>query len=162
MSYPEPLYLAEAGAVSAQVRPAAQGPDLALPRASVHYLATGATTGGLLGCYRWDMTADPSGPSAHFHRTISESFFVLSGTVQLYDGARWVSGTPGDFLHVPPGGLHAFRNESGAPASMLLLFCPGAPRERYFEALAELAESGRTMSDEERVEFLRSHDQYEP
>ena len=34
----------------------------------------------------------------------------------------------GDFLFVPEGGIHGFRNESGAPASMLLLFAPGAPR----------------------------------
>ena len=31
---------------------------------------------------------------------------------------------------------------------MLLLFTPGAPREEYFEALAEKA-SGRQFSDEE-------------
>jgi uncharacterized RmlC-like cupin family protein len=27
---------------------------------------------------------------------------------------------PGDFVHVPEGGVHVFRNESGEPASMLL------------------------------------------
>ena len=53
------------------------------------------------------------------------------------------------FLFVPEGGIHAFKNESGEPASMLLLFAPGAPREDYFETLAELAR-GRTMDDEER------------
>ena len=29
--------------------------------------------------------------------------------------------------------MHGFRNESGEPASMLILFTPGAPREDYFE-----------------------------
>lgn len=107
------------------------------------------------------MSPEPSGPSPHFHRTISESFFVLSGAVGLYDGERWRDAQPGDVLHVPAGGVHAFRNDSGAPASMLILFCPGAPRERYFEALAELAATGRAMTDQERLEFLRSHDQYD-
>ena len=38
-------------------------------------------------------------------------------------------GRPGDFLYVPQGGVHAFRNESGEPASMLILFTPrGAAR----------------------------------
>ena len=43
---------------------------------------------------------------------------------------------------------------------MLLLFAPGAPRQEYFEALAERAASGQQLTEEERVEFLRRHDQY--
>lgn len=43
-----------------------------------------------------------------------------TGEVSVYDGRAWVKAAPGDFLHVPPGGLHGFHNESGAEASMLL------------------------------------------
>lgn len=88
------------------------------------------STGGAFGLYRWDMGPGPSGPDPHFHKTISESF-VLSGAVRWYDGAHWIDATIGDFLFVPEGGVHAFRNESGEPASMLILFTPGAPREDY-------------------------------
>ena len=42
---------------------------------------------------------------------------------------------------------------------MLLLFAPGAPREEYFETLAEVA-SGRVLSEEERIEFYLKHDTY--
>ena len=98
----------------------------------------------------------PAGPGPHFHRTISESFFVLSGTIRLFNGERWVDGTAGDFLFVPEGGLHAFRNESGEPASMLILFVPGAPREGYFEGLA----SGVERSEEEWAKFFADHDTY--
>jgi mannose-6-phosphate isomerase-like protein (cupin superfamily) len=160
MSYPEPRYLGDGGETSATGRPATAAPDLVLPAVDVHYLATGASTGGDYGLYRWEMTGPPSGPEPHFHRTITESFYVLSGTVRLYDGKKWVDATPGDYHFVPPGGIHAFRNESGAPASMLLLFTPGAPREAYFEGLAELAASDRSPSPEETTEFLRRHDQY--
>ena len=34
---------------------------------------------------------------------------------------------------------HAFKNTSGAPVTMLLHFCPGAPREEYFERVADMA-----------------------
>ena len=101
------------------------------------------------------MGAIPSGPSAHFHTSISESFFVLSGTVRLYDGERWADGSPGDFLYVPPGGIHAFRNESGEPASMLLLFTPGAPREDYFETLARQGLQG--MTEQQQADFFLRH-----
>ena len=105
------------------------------------------------------MGPQASGPSAHFHRTISESFFILSGEVRLFNGERWIHANAGDFLYVPEGGVHGFRNESGAPASMLILFAPGAPREAYFETLAEIA-AGRQLSDEERVDLNRLHDSY--
>jgi mannose-6-phosphate isomerase-like protein (cupin superfamily) len=160
MSYPHPRYLADGGEVSATARPAGAQPDLVLPVTNVHYLATGTSTGGDFGLYRWEMTGPPSGPAPHFHRSITESFYVLSGTVQLYDGAAWTDATAGDFHFVPPGGIHAFRNESGQPASMLLLFTPGAPREAYFEGLAEIAASGRQPSAEEITEFYRQHDQF--
>ncbi|MDN5919740.1 MAG: fluoride efflux transporter CrcB [Pseudonocardia sp.] len=64
---------------------------------------------------------------------------MLTGTIRLYDGTRWVDCAPDDFVHVPEGGIHWFRDESGAPASMLLHFAPGAPREEYFEVLADAA-----------------------
>jgi len=160
MSYPEPRYLGDTGRTSATARPAGAKPELFLPATNVHYLATGATTGGDFGLYRWEMTGPPTGPAPHFHRSITESFYVLSGTVRLYDGNEWTDATAGDYHFVPPGGIHAFRNDSGEPASMLLLFTPGAPREAYFEGLAELGASGRQPTQEEMTEFYRQHDQF--
>jgi mannose-6-phosphate isomerase-like protein (cupin superfamily) len=160
VSYPEQRYFAEEGAVSATLRRAAQPADLVSDRTEISYLATKVSTDGGFGLYRYVMTEQPSGPSPHFHRTMSESFFILSGTVRLYDGDEWVDAAAGDFLYVPVGGIHAFRNESGARAEMLLLFAPGAAREAYFEGLVERAASGREFTEEEQTAFLREHDQY--
>lgn len=161
MSYPPVRYGSEVGEASAVLRRAAAPPDLVMGTAAeVHHLATATSTQGSFGLYRWEMSASPSGPSAHFHRTISESFYVLTGVVRLYDGRHWVDAAVGDFLHVPPGGVHAFRNDSGEPASMLLLFAPGAPREAYFAELAEIAASGRRLSGPEWTGLYARHDQY--
>ncbi|MFB4295349.1 cupin domain-containing protein [Actinomadura sp. NTSP31] len=169
MSYPEPRYFG-GGESSAALRPGGAAPDLLMgppdeqgaPTGTrVHYLGTGGSTNGAFGLYRWEMGPRPSGPSAHFHRTITESFYILSGTVRLYDGTGWRDAAQGDFLFVPEGGVHAFRNESGEPASMLLLFTPGAPREAYFEELAEITMTGRKLTDEEWTDLYRRHDQYE-
>jgi mannose-6-phosphate isomerase-like protein (cupin superfamily) len=158
MSYPPPVYGGTDGEVTARFRPVATPPDLPLPTGAAHYLATGATTNGRFGLYRWDMGPGPGGARPHFHRTISESFFVLSGTVQLFGGSQWVDSRPGDFVHVPEGGVHGFRNESGEPASLLILFAPGAPREAYFEGLVELAAGRWSPSHEELEAFLEEHD----
>ena len=133
--------------------------ELVTPLGSAAYLATGESTGGEFGLYRWEMGPLPSGPGPHFHRTISESFYVLTGTVRVFDGTRWTDAEPGDFLHVPAGGVHAFRNESGEPASMLLLFVPGAPREDYFETLADAAR--RDAMDQAAWDaFFERHDTF--
>ena len=159
--YPSDRYTEPEPAVSARLRRREAPPDLSYSRGgSVDYLATGASTGGDYGLYRWSMSGRRSGPDPHYHRTLSESFFVLEGTVRLFDGTTWLDGRPGDFLYVPEGGVHGFRNESGEPASMLILFAPGAPRERYFEGLAELATLGERPSEEEMAEFYRRHDTF--
>ena len=126
----------------------------------LQHLATGATTDGSFGLYRWVMTGEPTGPAPHFHRTMHESFYVLEGSVKLYDGSGWVSAKSGDFLHVPPGGLHGFRNESGRTVSMLILFTPGAPREAYFEGLNRFARSGEWPDQEELLAFFAEHDNH--
>ena len=158
--YPPPSYDGSAGETSAWVRGADTPPELPMGGGSAaHYLATGQTTGGAFGLYRWDMGPKPSGPSPHFHRSITESFFVLSGTVRLHDGRGWVDAGPGDFFHVPIGGVHGFRNESGEPASMLLLFTPGAPREDYFETLAD-APRREAMGEDDWTAFFLRHDTF--
>lgn len=157
MSYPPPLYDGAGGEATAWTAAAGREPELVYPNGNrVHYLATGASTGGLFGLYRWEFAGPPSGPSPHFHRTLAESFYVLTGVVTVFDGRNWVRAYPGDFLHVPPGGLHGFRNEDGA-ASMLLHFAPGAPREGYFEGLLRLAD-GEEWTAEERDAFMLAHD----
>lgn len=90
--------------------------------------------------------AGVTGPDPHFHRLITESFYILAGTMRIYDGSRWIP--------APAGGIHGFKNESGQPASMLLHFSPGAPREGYFEGLVGVA----GLTEEERAAFYLEHD----
>jgi mannose-6-phosphate isomerase-like protein (cupin superfamily) len=157
MSYPDPVYLGENGEFSAVYRMGSQAPELPMKTANASYLATGASTHGQFGLYRWDFKGPVSGPDPHFHRGITESFYILDGAVRLFNGKDWIEGTKGDFLYVPEGGVHAFRNESGEAASMLILFTPGAPREGYFEGIA--AGLGH-LTDEERAAFMLQHDTF--
>ena len=156
MSYPEPRYLDERGRVSALFRPAPAQPATGSGGTRIGYVAKQDDTHGEFGLYRIRLEPKTMGAAEHFHRTISESFYVLSGEVRLYNGERWVTAGEGDFLHVPPGGLHAFQNDSDDPVSLLLLFTPGAPREEYFEKLGEYAQRG----GQELKAFRIRHDQY--
>src|SRR6185312_421412 len=130
--YPPARFTKDEPEVSASLRRGTDPPDYDAFGVSYHYLANQQKTDGDYGLYRVDIAAAGGGPGPHFHRAMSEAFFVLSGTLKLFDGRDWVDGHPGDFLYVPPGGIHGFRNEADALASTLMLFAPGAPRENYF------------------------------
>jgi quercetin dioxygenase-like cupin family protein len=153
-------YLGDSGEISATYRPLGEVENLIRPKVTNRFVATGDVTNGEFGLFEYSMAPKAGGPAAHFHRTFSESFFILEGTVRLYNGENWVNATKGDFLYVPQGGIHAFGNNTDEPASMLILFAPAPPREQYFKALAELIDSGRELTPEERAEFLAKHDQY--
>lgn len=154
--YPKARYTKAEPEVSAWLKRADEPPDYQTSANKYHYLATQQATGGDYGLYQVDIEPAGGGPGPHFHRAMSEAFFVLSGRMQLYNGADWVDGRQGDFLYVPPGGIHGFRNEADEPASILMLFAPGAPREAYFEGFTELAD----MTDDERREWFVRHDNH--
>ncbi|WP_134766855.1 cupin domain-containing protein [Nocardioides sp. 1609] len=153
--YPPDTYHGTDGEVSAWMRRAGEPADVTYRTGGTcEYLATGDRTEGRFGLYRWSFGEAESGPDPHFHRSISEQFYVLSGEVRLFDGNDWTTARSGDFLYVPEGGLHGFRG--GGRATMLLMFAPGGPREDYFETLAR----GEEMSEEQRAEFMVRHDTY--
>ena len=88
MSYPEPRYDGDTGLTEATFRPAGHQPEVTYASGgTAHYLATGELTRGQFGLYRWEMAATPGGPGPHFHRTISESFFVLAGPSSCTTGS---------------------------------------------------------------------------
>ncbi|MDI1288348.1 MAG: cupin domain-containing protein [bacterium] len=157
--YPPDRFRGSVGEALARIRPSDTEPDVRYANGGTcEYLATGDQTGGTFGLYRWTFGPDLSGPEPHFHRSITESFYVLSGEIELYDGTGWKAGHPGDFMFVPEGGIHGFRGSDHA--SVLVMFAPGAPREDYFETLAGIAEN--PMTEEERTEFMLRHDTYWP
>ncbi len=152
--YPPARYTADEPEVSAWLKRGDEPPDYdAFGLVQYRYLANQEATAGDYGLYRVEIAAKGGGPGPHFHRAMSEAFFVLSGTVTLYDGTGWTEAHRNDFLYVPPGGIHGFSNEADEPASLLMLFAPGAPREHYFEGLARL---GDMTEDERRDWFMRN------
>ena len=148
------------GESSAVYLPLAKVPDIGGPTAAMTFVAPGSLTRRQFGIFRRDMKPHAGGPDAHVHRTFSESFYVLEGTVRFYDGRDWVEAGAGDFLYVPKGGIHAFSADSDEPASMLILFAPGKARERYFQEVEEIRTSGRELTDEQWTELYARHDQY--
>jgi hypothetical protein len=86
--YPPDRYHGAGGAASGRFRPSDASHDLESASGWTDYLTTGAGTDGDFVLYRWHMAGPPGGPDPHFHRSLSESFFVLDGEIRLYDGGQ--------------------------------------------------------------------------
>jgi mannose-6-phosphate isomerase-like protein (cupin superfamily) len=153
-------YLATDPTVSAVLARAADRPTLGLGPLQARIAADVAMTGGRYSLYHLELGTG-AGAGAHFHRTFTESFHVLGGTVQFYDGQRWFAGGRGDHVVVPEGGVHAFRNDADLPATMLMLSTPGVRREDYFAELEAVVREGRQPSPQEWADLLARHDQYD-
>ena len=68
---------------------------------------------------------------AHRHRDEDEFFFVVEGPVEILFEDAWRPLGPGQFLHVPRGTIHTFRNVTTDAARMLSGFVPSG-FERFF------------------------------
>ena len=123
--YPPDLYRGTTGEASAWIRPDATEPEIRYRSGGTcEYLATGDRTGTTFGLYRWTFGPDESGPDPHFHRAITESFYVLTGEVAALRRHRLEDRRgPATSCSCPRAGCtaSAARNH----ASMLLMFTPG-------------------------------------
>lgn len=109
--------------------------------ATITTLVRPEDSNGAFSLYRWDLAATTRGPSEHFHRGVAESFILLTGEVAFYDGNGWRDLNAGEAVHARAGQVHALRKANEEPASVLMLFVPGASRHHYFAELASLDES---------------------
>jgi quercetin dioxygenase-like cupin family protein len=72
-----------------------------------------------------------NGPVAHIHETSEEAFYILDGELEFLNGDKTITGKTGDFVFVPRGTRHRFKNRSSREAKMVFLFTPGGP-EQFF------------------------------
>ena len=85
------------------------------------------------------MSSSPRGrPLPHTHRDADEFFFVVEGRVDVLLEDAWRPLGPGQFLHVPRGTLHTFRNATTEAARMLSGFVPSG-FERFFRDFGQSA-----------------------
>jgi quercetin dioxygenase-like cupin family protein len=96
------------------------------------FLATGEETGGAYAL--WVANVLPGrGPPPHTHSREEEAFYILDGEVVFSVGDERLVGTPGMFINMPISRQHAFRNESGRSARMLISIAPAGLEKMFFE-----------------------------
>jgi quercetin dioxygenase-like cupin family protein len=66
-----------------------------------------------------------------------ETFLILSGSLDAFDGAAWRTYDAGEVFDISGGAKHAFRNTSVAPASVVLV--TSASMGRFFRSVGRRA-----------------------
>jgi quercetin dioxygenase-like cupin family protein len=114
--------------------PADTGPSYWGPGDRYTFLVTGDQTNGAY--FIMEAHVPPQGgPPPHFH-PFEEAFYILEGTLDVRLGENTLKASTGDFVQIPRGTVHAFRNNGNTMARMLIFASP-AGLEKYFEEVLE-------------------------
>ena len=71
------------------------------------------------------------GPPPHHHEDAAEFFYVTSGRLGVMRGDSWTSLGSGDYINVPQGVVHSFRNDGPDEVKVITGFEPQG-FERFF------------------------------
>jgi mannose-6-phosphate isomerase-like protein (cupin superfamily) len=103
--------------------PAGEGPTYWVSSDVYTLKATSDKTDGSLGFV--EATVPPGGgPIAHAHSRCDEAFYILDGELEILDGGRTFIARTGDFVFVPRGIRHRFKNTGLHAVRLLFLLTP--------------------------------------
>jgi len=105
-----------------------------------------ADTGGAYSVFE-DFIPPGAGPVPHTHTKEDETIFVLEGKLRAWLGGKQYDVKVGDFVHMPRGVQHYFKNVSDEPTRMLLTYTPGG-FEQWFLDIGKPVTPGSKVSPE--------------
>ncbi len=116
---------------------AGEGTRLEFPGSTLVIKIGGARNGGDYTVIEYIAEPGDAGPVPHVHRDHEELFFVLEGAFEFILGDERRRLYAGDFVRVPPGMLHGFRNVGAERARWLGVASPSGLEH----ALAEMRDA---------------------
>jgi quercetin dioxygenase-like cupin family protein len=103
--------------------------------------------------FEFDVAPQARVPAPHFHETVDEALYGLSGTLTVtVNGAKREVGK-GDVVFIPRGAVHHHENLHEEAARALVVLTPGSIGRRYFEEVAA-AVSGPGKPDPARIQEI--------
>ncbi len=106
----------------------------------VTFKAVSEETGGEYSLY--ELTVPPQlGALPHIHHAETEAFYVLEGEVEFLKGEQTVRARVGEFVFIPRGMVHGFKNVGQEPARYLGIVTPGGLAEKLLTGLGEPAKA---------------------
>lgn len=103
-------------------------------------------TGGAYSLFE-DFIPPGAGPVPHTHTNEDETIFVLEGKLRAWLGGKQYDVKVGDFVHMPRGVQHYFKNVTDEPTRLLLTYTPGG-FEQWFLDIGKAVTPGSKVSPE--------------
>lgn len=100
-----------------------------------------ADTGGAYSVFE-DLIPPGAGPVPHTHTKEDETLFVLEGELRAWLGGKQYDVKAGDFVHMPRGVQHYFKNVSDKPTRLLLSYTPGGFEQWFLDIGTPASETG--------------------
>ncbi|MGX4653728.1 cupin domain-containing protein [Micromonospora sp. SCSIO 07396] len=146
-------------------RPAEAGPTIWFGDATYTFKCSAAESGGAL-TFAEASVPPGGGPPPHRHHHTDEAFYVLAGELEFLNGEDTFPAGRGDFVFVPRGTRHRFRNIGQHTARLLFLFTPGG-MEGFFMSIGVDAQAGKvplpmTPSQRDLIVELAGRYDFEP
>jgi len=111
-------------------RPKGTAPAVWGPGDVYNFLATGEETNNAFFQFE-AVVPEGGGPPPHVHSREDETFYVVRGSLEILLGDSTYQAKAGDFVFIPRGTVHRFKNVGKDTAVQLVTFVP-AGMEKYF------------------------------
>jgi quercetin dioxygenase-like cupin family protein len=134
--------------------PAGQGPTTWVDGDAYTVKASKESTNGTLAFLEASIPPG-SGPPPHVHTLEDEAFYILSGQLEFLGSGQRFLANAGDFVFVPRGVGHCFKNVSVHAVRMVFLYTP-AGFDRFFLEAGQPAVPGTPTPTWGPTEFKRA------
>ncbi|MGI8924165.1 MAG: quercetin 2,3-dioxygenase [Fimbriimonadales bacterium] len=119
-------------------RPKGTGPAYWGPGDLYTLLATGEETNDAYFQFE-ALVPKGGGPPPHIHHGEDETFYLVHGALEMRLGDKTIKASAGDFVNIPRGTVHNFKNVGSDTAVMIGTFVP-AGMEKFFQEVFPVAE----------------------
>jgi quercetin dioxygenase-like cupin family protein len=120
-------------------RPTGTAPAVWGPGDLYSLLATGKETNNAFFTFE-AIVPKGGGPPPHVHSREDESFYVVSGSMEILLGDKTYQAKRGDFVYIPRGTVHSFKNVGGDMAVQLVTFVPAGMEGFFQEVFPEVTD----------------------
>ncbi|MGA8086218.1 MAG: cupin domain-containing protein [Terracidiphilus sp.] len=122
------------------------------PGGLMTFLITSKESGGAI--FVSEISVAPGrGTVPHIHRQEDESFRLLEGTLTMQVGGNTITASAGDFILLPRGIAHSFKNTGDREAKALVIITPGG-LEGYFAEVFEPATNHSAVPPSDTKEMM--------
>jgi len=105
---------------------------------SLTLLTTGKETHGAYAQLEGVITPG-GGPPLHIHHHGDETFFLVEGSLEVRLGDATIVAQPGDYVRIPRGTAHTFRNVGERPVRMFVTLVPAGLESFFAEVFQPVA-----------------------